>query len=86
MITLYKSTTIIKTVSFFIKSHSYFEFCTLRTLSRKAEPKVCVEVSFYLEQIYGHLNFWVLVFSLLDLEFFLLLSISNCDEQRGQVD
>ena len=49
MITIYKSITINKTVNYFYKSCSYFEFCNLRTLSRKAEPIVCVEANFWLE-------------------------------------
>ena len=49
MITIYKSITINKTVNYFYKSRSYFEFCNLRTLSRKAEPIVCVEANFWLE-------------------------------------
>ena len=47
MITIYKSLTINKTVNYFKKSCSYFEFCTLRIFSRKAEPIVCVEASFW---------------------------------------
>ena len=49
MITIYKSITINKTVNYFYKSCSYFEFCNLRTLPRKAEPIVCVEANFWLE-------------------------------------
>ena len=46
-----------KTQSISFNNCSYFEFCTLRTLSRNAEPTICVEPIFWLEHKKGHLNF-----------------------------
>ena len=59
IITIYRTMTISKTINFFCNIlGSQFEFCTLWSLYRNAEPRVWVDAFFWVKLTLGILNFF----------------------------